>query len=172
MAEARLHHQAGTDALANGRLNQQLSWEICREYTTQQRKIPKLAIRFGVPPRHDKKRAARQKMGETNSGHTSRCSARRTTSDSPTGGTTAHHNGDTTQGRNGLDRRAGRTALGRRTRSPAKPALLHQRTDEALQARPSGCYCRRGTGLRQKLTANLGRHKARSTISEKIAKFA
>ena len=50
MAEARLHHQAGTDALANGRLNQQLSWEICREYTTQQRKIPKLAIRFGVPP--------------------------------------------------------------------------------------------------------------------------
>ena len=38
------------DAPANGRLNQQLSREICREYTTQQREIPELAIRFGVPP--------------------------------------------------------------------------------------------------------------------------
>ena len=37
------------DAPANGRLNQHLSREICREYTTQLREIPELAIRFSVP---------------------------------------------------------------------------------------------------------------------------
>ena len=38
------------DAPANGRLNQHLSREICREYTAELREVPELAIRFSVPP--------------------------------------------------------------------------------------------------------------------------
>ena len=37
------------DAPVNGRLNQHLSREICREYVEEEREIPELAIRFGVP---------------------------------------------------------------------------------------------------------------------------
>ena len=171
VAEARLH-QAGTDALANGRLNQQLSWEICREYTTQQREIPELAIRFGVPPATIRsvlrgKTWAKQTQDTRpdvlrDEPHRTRRQVER-----PPTITVTRLKEEMGWTDELIEQHSGEEDV--RLRNPhystSAPMRLY-RLDRVVAT------AEEVPGLRQKLTANSGRRKALSTISEKIAKLA
>ena len=160
------------DALANGRLKQQLSWEICREYTTQQRETLELAIRFGVP------------LATIRSMLRGKTWAKQTQDTRPDVLRDEPH-----RTRRQVERPPTITVTRLKEEMGWTDELIEQHSgEEDVRLRnphystsaPMRLYrldrvvatAKEVPGLRQKLTANLGRRKARSTISEKIAKLA